>query len=181
MLKKLIMLVLVCILFPAVVLANQSQDKVPCLGDLNWGESSYTVSQKYRLTQIPSFTYDRTGTVCSVSLDNPYIYGVRVMPTATMIFTNDKLYLISFTFSMYENDTEYKRIRKIFIEQFGEPSKTATFDGRSEYTLWDKDVFSITLTMSSISFSHTGLSEEAEKASDEAQGKNITDWSSYVH
>lgn len=177
MAKKFIVFALMCILFPAIVFANPNT--VPCLGDLTWGESSYSVLQKYRSVRAPVI-YDRNNTVCEISLDNPYIYDIRVMPTATMLFIDDKFYSISFTFSMYENDTEYNRIKKILTEKFGEPSKTEIINGRYEYTVWNKDIFSVTLTKTSISFVHNELSIRAQEARDEMQGKNITDWSSYV-
>jgi hypothetical protein len=178
--KKIIMLVLVCILFPAVVFANQNPNAVPGFDNLTWGESSRSVLQKYHLGRMP-LTYDRNETICEISLDNPYIYEIRIMPTALMMFTNDKLYSVTFNFSSYPNDTEYNRIKKIFTEKFGEPYKTETINGQYEYSSWDKGEFFIGLAMTSITFAHNELSLEAQNARDEAQGKNITDWSSYVH
>lgn len=109
--EKIIMLVLVCILFPAVVFANQNPNAVPGFDNLTWGESSRSVLQKYHLGRMP-LTYDRNETICEISLDNPYIYEIRIMPTALMMFTNDKLYSVTFNFSSYPNDTEYNRIKK---------------------------------------------------------------------
>ena len=50
-----------------------------------------------------------------------------------------------------------------------------------EVTSWNKAIFSITLTQSNVTFSNNELSDQFKREVDISQGKNITDWNSYVH
>lgn len=179
--KIIIMIVLICILFPINVFANQKSDSIPCFVDLRWGESSSIVLQKYRLNRLPSYSNMRNVTVYQLQLDKPYIYDIRVLPTAMVSFVNDKLYSISMTFSLYGNEVDYARFRKKLIDEFGEPDNTNIFMANYEVTSWNEGIFSINLTQSNLTFSNNELYEQYTKEVDISQGKNITDWNSYVH
>lgn len=180
--KTIIIIILMCILFPINnVFANQNSNIIPCFVDLTWGETFNSVLQKYRLYKIPSYTNMRNVTVSQLQLDKPYIYDIRVLPTATVLFVNDKLYSISMTFSLYGNEIDYARFRKKLIDEFGEPDNTNISVAHYEVTNWNKEIFSISLTQSNLTFSNNELAEQLKQELDNMQGKNITDWNNYVH
>lgn len=179
--KIIILIIFMYILFPVNVFASQNLNSIPCFADLTWGESSSTVLQKYRLSRMPSHSNMRNVTVYQLQLDKPYVYDIRVLPTAIVSFVSDKLYSISLTFSLYGNKVDYARFRKKLIDEFGEPDNANIFMTHYEVTSWNKAIFSITLTQSNVTFSNNELSEQFKREVDVSQGKNITDWNSYVH
>ena len=84
--KIIILIIFMYILFPVNVFASQNLNSIPCFADLTWGESSSTVLQKYRLSRMPSHSNMRNVTVYQLQLDKPYVYDIRVLPTAIVSF-----------------------------------------------------------------------------------------------
>lgn len=179
--KIVITLILMCIIFPTVVFANANSNVIPCFTDLTWGESSNSVLQKYRLSKIPAYSGIRNASMYNIQLDTPYIYDIRVLPTAYASFINDKLYSITVTYSLYGSDTDYDRFKQKLVAEFGEPDTVDTSTAYYEVSSWNKEIFYVVLTKSNITFSNCELSKQFKEELDISKGKNITDWSSYVH
>lgn len=160
--KKIIMFILICMLFPAVIFANPNPKAIPCFPDLTWGEESNSVLQKYRLTKMPSYNGEQGLAVYKIQLDTPYIYDIRVLPTGYASFVDNKLYSISITFSLYGNETDYARFKAKLINEFGEPDKIDTSMAHYEVASWNKEIFSVVLTKSDLRFSNNELAKQLE-------------------
>ncbi|WP_346687459.1 hypothetical protein [Megamonas hypermegale] len=180
--KKIIMLVLVCILFPAVVFANQNPNAVPGFDNLTWGESANSVSQKYGLNRMGNMSYDRNISTYSVQLKNSYLYDIRVLPEVYLFFINDKLYSLSFKFNLAANERDYNNAKNILINKFGEPN-AVNADSYYEYTSWQTDIYSITLSVMGISFVNKELSPQVEISTQKARERKTPeiDWDKYAH
>ena len=112
---------------------------------------------------MPSHSNMRNVTVYQLQLDKPYVYDIRVLPTAIVSFVSDKLYSISLTFSLYGNKVDYARFRKKLIDEFGEPDNANIFMTHYEVTSWNKAIFSFILTQSNVTFSNNELSEQFKR------------------
>ena len=92
------------------------------------------------------------------------------------------MYSLSFKFNLAANERDYNNAKNILINKFGEPN-AVNADSYYEYTSWQTDIYSITLSVMGLSFVNKELSPQEEISTQKARERKTPDiyWDKYAH